>query len=107
MTAGEDRDAANGDLRRFASEPYPTERIPPTVGCVDCGAPIKSWRPHARCRTCARKARRTASREAGSLRELVRARNGRCVVCGLNPCGCEFGPKVDSEGGGRVESYRA
>lgn len=79
-------------------------REPPLVACVDCGRSCRSWSKFPRCWSCGRRARARARAGAGGLRLALRERNGRCVVCGLNPCGCEFGPRVDASTGGGVDS---
>lgn len=70
---------------------------PPLVSCVDCGREVATWSRLPRCFPCARRARRQAAAGVGSIRALVRARNGRCAVCGgpyQDGSGCEFCPRV-------------
>lgn len=79
-------------------------RQAPLVGCRGgCGRRRRTWRDSWLCRFCL-----LADREASpeSFRATQRRLNGRCPVCGLNPCGCEFGPKVDELAPGIKDKVR-
>ena len=77
------------------------QRRAPLVQCRGgCGRKRRTWRETWLCRFCL-----LADREASpeSFRTTQRRLSGRCLVCGLNPCGCEFGPAVDAPLAGRRE----
>lgn len=74
--------------RRF----HTRNRVPPVVHCRGgCGRTRRTWTRSFLCRFCL-----LADREASpeSFTATRRRLAGVCVVCGLDPCGCEFGPKV-------------
>lgn len=75
-------------------------RQAPLVSCRGgCGRTRRTWSRSFLCRFCLLEDRQ-ASPE--SFRATRRRLAGLCPVCGLSPCGCEFGPKV--EGPGRAQA---
>lgn len=84
-------------------------RLAPLRSCGRCARTFRSWREDAVCGRCEEDGSRR-TRPVGASAQMTElagetwedAFGGSCsvdesaayVVCGLVPCGCEFGPKV-------------